>query len=248
MPKKALNEAERYGFPIIITASDGTVFRNAEAKRTRSLSRTDPLAKLDKKTVEKVSRLEESSAVIVKFKTPKNGSALVLRRFGLLFFMYLPMLDNIVSIPREIFTIYATGKNLSELLSSLASKLFPKNEVYASSFARICSIAATLSFSEDTVKHELDGDGLIDPKSALSAFGRALGELDTRDATELSDPPILISFSEGGISLSLYGYEIWRERSAVLSAVSPYSFTEKEYSQAFELALVISIFKSRKEI
>ena len=239
------NEAERYCFPIIIDA-DGTVLRNSAAKHARSLSRTRPLASLDKRTKERVLDLSEKTAVAVRFKAPKNGAALVYRRFGYLFFMYLPMLENVGAIPSDPFTLDVSGAELSELLSSVSSKLFPKNELTASSFARICSVAATLCFSEDTVKKILDGDGLIDAEASFGAFGRIVGELDFRDATELSEPPILISFSEGTLSMSLYGYEVWRLRSSVLAAVAPYSFTESEYSAAFELALVIAIFRSRK--
>ena len=187
--------------------------------------------------------LTENSAAAVK---TKRGAALVYRRMGALVFMYLPMLDNIGNIPNDIYTLDESAADLPGLLSSLAVKLFPKGRISSSSFARICSIASTLAFSEDTVKYELDGDGLIDVEKAFYAFGKAIGGLDPADATELSEPPVTVSFSCDSLSVLLYGYEIYKERSAVLAAVTPYSFTEKEYSAAFVLALMISIFKSRK--
>ncbi len=240
-----LREAERYSFPIII--SDGeTVLRNSEAKRTRSLSRVSPLSCLGKMTKEKVLKLDDGTALAVAFKPPKNRMALVYRRFGFLIFMYLPMLENIGSIPNGVFDLNVSGADLPEALSELSVRLFPSREMSVSSFVRISSLAATLSFSEDVVKSELDGDGMIGVGTAFHALGKALCELDIKDVTELSEPPVTLSYSDGGLSISVYGYEIWSECSAVLTAVAPYSFTEKEYSSALLLAFAISIMRSRK--
>ena len=241
MLEAVLREAEKYSFPIIITDSK-TVLRNSEAKRTRSLSRVSPLSCLTKKAREIFLLLSENSAVAVK---TKRGAALVYRRFGLLIFMYLPMLENIGRIPNDVFDLDVSGNNLPEALSALAQKLFPKGEMSVSSFGRVASLSATLAFSEDTVKSELNCDGIIDAKEAFSALGRAIEDLDIK-MTELREPPITVSFSDGETSVSLYGERIWSTSSAVVTAVSPYSFTEKEYSAAFLLAAVISIFKSRK--
>lgn len=241
MLEAILREAEKYSFPIIIT-NGKTVMRNSEAKRTRSLSRVSPTSCLTKKTKENLLLMSENSAFAVK---TKRGPALVYLIYDLLIFMYLPMLDNIGNIPNDIFDLNVSGNDLPEALSDLSQKLFPRGEMTASSFSRIVSLSATLAFSEDTVKSELDGDGMIDAKEAFFAFGRAIEELDIK-MTELSEPPITVAFSDGETSVSLYGEKIWSASSAVLTAVSPYSFTEKEYSAAFAAATVISIFKSRK--
>ena len=241
MMKTVLEEAERYDFPIIIT--DGkAVERNSEAKRTRSLSRLFPMSKMSKKTRATVLMLNESSAVAVKIQ---RALTLVYRRFGFLIFMYLPMLENVGNIPNDVFDLNVSGNNLPEALSNLSQKLFPKGEITASSFSRIASLSGALAFSEDTVKCELGGDGIIDAKEAFFVLGRALEELDIK-MTELSEPPITVAFSDGEISISLYGERIWSASSAVATAVSPYSFTEKEYSGAFLLAVAIAILKSRK--
>ncbi len=240
-----LREAERYSFPIII--SDGeTVLRNSEAKRTRSLSRVSPLSCLRKMTKEKVLALDDGTALAVTFKQPKNRAALVYRRFGYLIFMYLPMLENTVSIPNSVFDLNVSGTDLPKLLSELSLRLFPSREISVSSFARISSLSAMLTFSEDTVKTDLDGDGVIDAEKAFYILCKALSELDFKNATELSEPPVTISFSGDTLSVSLYGDEIYVERSAVLTAVEPYSFAEHEYSAALLFAFVISIFKLRR--
>ncbi len=238
---KVLNEAERYDFPIIIV-SDGAVARNLAAKRVRSLSRVSPLTCLDKKAKEHVLLLGENSAVAVK---TKRGAALVYCRYGLRIFMYLPMLGNVVNIPNEVYMLDESAVTLAELISSLASKLFGR-EMNASSFARVASLSSTLCFSEDVVKHELDGDGKIDTEKTFYAFGQALDDFDRRDATELSEPPVTVSFSVDTLTISLYGHALYTERTRVLAAVAPYSFTEKEYSAAFLLAVAAAIFKSRK--
>ncbi len=242
MLERVLNEAERYSFPIIIV-SDGVVTRNSAARRVRSLSRVSPISCLDKKTKESVLHLTENSAAAVK---TKRGSVLVYRRSDCHIFMYLPMLENVGNIPNEVFRLDVSARDLPELLSKLAVGLFPKRTISASSFARISSVTATLAFSEDTVKTDLDGDGFIDVEAAFCALGQVLSELDFKNATELSEPPVAVSFSGGTLSVSLYGYEIHKECSAVLTAVAPYSFTEKECSAAFVLAVATAIFKSRK--
>ncbi len=241
MLEAVLREAEKYSFPIIITDGN-TVARNSEAKRIRSLSRLSPISHLDKKTKEGVLRLAENSAVAVK---SKKGTSLGFRRFGVLVFMYLPMLENIGNIPNDVFDLNVSGSNLPEILSDLALKLLPKGEMTASSFSRVASLSAMLAFSEDTAKSELDGNGIIDAKEAFFALGRVINDLDIK-MTELREPPITVSFSDGEMSISLYGEKIYGASSAVLTAVSPYSFTENEYSAAFLLGAVISIFKSRK--
>ncbi|MBE6582418.1 MAG: hypothetical protein E7648_04045 [Ruminococcaceae bacterium] len=241
MLEAVLREAEKYSFPIIIT--DGkSVTRNSEAKRIRSLSRVLPMSCLTKKTKENLLLMSENSAVAVK---TKRGPSLVYRIFDYLIFMYLPMLENIGNIPNDIFDLNVSGNDLPEALSNLSQKLFPKGEITASSFFRVASLSATLAFSEDTVKGEIDGDGMIEAKEAFSALGRAIEDLDIK-MTELREPPITVAFSDGEASVSLYGEKIWSASSVVLTAVSPYSFTEKEYSAAFAAATVISIFKSRK--
>lgn len=240
-----LREAEGYAFPIIIT--DGSmIVRNSEAKRIRSLSRVSPLSLLAKKTKEGVLSLSEGSALAVKFRPPKKRAALVYRRFGFLIFMYLPMLENTVSLPNGVFNLNVSGNDLSKLLSELSLRLFPSREISVSSFARISSLSAMLAFSEDTVRSELDGDGVIDAEKAFYILGKVLSELDFKNATELSEPPVAISFSGGILSVLLYGDEIYVERPAVLAAVEPYSFAENEYSAALLLAFVISIMKLRR--
>ncbi|MBQ7779067.1 MAG: hypothetical protein IJ404_01100 [Clostridia bacterium] len=241
MIKAILREAEKYSFPIII-ADGNTVTRNSEAKRVRSLSRVLPLSCLTKKTKERVLSLAENSAVTVK---TQRGSALVYRPYDCLVFMYLPMLENIGNIPNDVFDLAVSGNDLPEILSNLSQKLFPKGEMTASSFCRVASLSATLAFSEDTVKRELDGDGIIDAKEAFFAFGRAIEDLDIK-MTELREPPIAVAFSDGEMSVSLYGERIYGASSAVLTVVAPYSFTETECSAAFVIATVISIVKSRK--
>ena len=241
MLEAVLGEAEKYSFPIIIT--DGkSVTRNSEAKRIRLLSRVSPLSRLTKKTKENVLLMSENSAVAVK---TQRGPSLVYRLYDCFISMYLPMLENIGNIPNDIFDLNVSGNDLPEALSNLSQKLFPKGEITASSFFRVASLSATLAFSEDTVKGEIDGDGMIEAKEAFFALGRAIEELDIK-MTELREPPITVAFSDGEASVSLYGEKIWSASSAVLTAVSPYSFTEKEYSAAFAAATVISIFKSRK--
>jgi hypothetical protein len=197
---------------------------------------------MSKKTRATVLMLNENSAVAVKIQ---RALTLVYRHFGFLIFMYLPMLENVGNIPNDVFDLNVSGNSLPEALSNLSQKLFPKGEITASSFSRIASLSGVLAFSEDTVKSDLDGDGIIDAKEAFFALGRALEELDVK-MTELSDPPITVSFSDGEISISLYGERIWSASSAVATAVSPYSFTEKEYSGAFLLAVAVAILKSRK--
>lgn len=235
-------EAERYDFPIIIVSNDG-VARNSAAKRTRSLSRVSPFLCLDKKTKERVLLLTENAAAAVK---SKRGAALVYRHCGFFAFLYLPMLENIERTPNEVFLLDVSARDLSELWSKLAVNLFPKRDMNASSFARIVSVAGSLCFSEDMVKTDLNGDGLIDAEKAFCALGQAIGELEFKDATELSDPPVAVSFSNDTLSVTLYGEEIYTEHLALLTAVAPYSFAENEYLTAFILAVAAAIFKSRK--
>ena len=242
MLETIMNEAERYDFPII-PVSDNGVARNSAAKRRRSLSHVSTLSCLNKKTRERVLLLNESSAVAL---ATKRGAALVCRRLGCTVFMYLPMLESVVHFPNEDFSLDASARDLSELWSNLAAILFPNREINAQSCARISSVAATLCFSENVVKTDIENDGIIDAEKAFCAIGQALSELDFKDATELSDPPINVKFSSDKFSVHLYGEEIYSERTAVLAAVEAYFFTEKEYSAAFALAAATAIFKARK--
>ncbi len=238
-----LVEAEKYSFPIII--SDDAVARNYEARRAASISHLSPLDMIKEKDRERLIALADGEAVLIRLRSPKKHIALAYRKSGATVFMFLPMLGSVSKIPSESFTFEPDDGSLSSQLSLLAPRLLADREINVSSFMRICSIAASLSFSEDIVRSNIADDGNIDAKASFEAFGRALEQFDSK-VGELIEPPIELSFSQSRLSVSLYGSEIWQGRSAALTAVAPYAFTEREYYIAFALSLAISIYKGRK--
>ncbi len=253
-----LREAEKYTYPIIITKESGIIVRNAACLSVRTLRRAEPLKRMLKSERSKLEALSNREICIVSFnKASKERRALVIRISDCYIFMYLPMLEKLSHIPTDFLGADKwVGTGLSDalltectmprMISFAAVKIIGRREIRMSSFARVCSICATLAFSEDVVSATYDTDDLIDSAEAFNAFGWALEGFDSASAAELASFGIDIALKNRVLSVSLYGIELYCGKALAISAVAPYSYAGNEQATAFALAVICELMRGRE--